>query len=59
VLPEPNLQGSEESRGSHHLFSLMNHYGLVWFAEFSYLCPLKVNDLLFRQKSRNSYIYEL
>ena len=35
VLPEPNLQGSEESRGSHHLFSFMNHYGLVWFAEFS------------------------
>ena len=35
VLPEPNLQGSEESRGSHHLFSLMNHYELVWFADFS------------------------
>ena len=35
---EPNLQGSEESRGSHHLFSFMNHYGLVWFADFSYLC---------------------
>ena len=46
VLPEPNLQESEESRGSHHLFSLMNHYGLVWFADFPYLCPLKVNDLL-------------
>ena len=78
VLPEPNLQESEESRGSHHLFSLMNHYGLVWFAEFPYLCrrlaalgnlkasfhcarlhnlcPLKVNDLLFRQKSSSSYI---
>ena len=35
VLPEPNLQESEESRGSHHLFSLMDHYELVWFAEFS------------------------
>ena len=78
VLPEPNLQGSEESRGSHHLFSFMNHYELVWFADFSYLCrrlaalgnlkasfhcarlhnlcPLKVNDSLFRQKSRSSYI---
>ena len=29
VLPEPNLQGSEESRGSHHLFSLKSHYELV------------------------------
>ena len=38
VLPEPNLQGSEESRGSHHLFSLMSHYELAQFAEFSYLC---------------------
>ena len=38
VLPEPNLQGSDESRGSHHLFSLMNHYGLVWFADISHLC---------------------
>ena len=56
VLPEPNLQESEESRGSHHLFSLMSHYELVWFADFSYLCPLKVNDSLFRLKSRGSHI---
>ena len=41
-----NVERTRESRGSHHLFSLMNHYGLVWFADFPYLCPLKVNDLL-------------
>ena len=38
VLPEPNLQGSEESRGSHLLFSLMNYYELVWFTTIQYLC---------------------
>ena len=41
VLPEPNLQESEESRGSHHLFSLMNHYELVWFTTIQYLCPIE------------------
>ena len=41
VLPEPNLQESDGRRGSHHsFFSLMNHYELVRFANFSYLCKM-------------------
>ena len=59
VLPEPNLQESEESWGSHHFFLTMDHYGLVWFTTIQYLCPLKVNDSLFRQKQEQLYIMNL
>lgn len=33
-LPEPNLRGSGERRGSHLSFSLMNHLGLVQFMNY-------------------------
>ena len=59
VLPEPNLQGSEESRGSHHSFFT---YGPLWTClvrRFTLSLPLKVNDSLFRQKQEQLYIMNL
>ena len=60
VLPEPNLQGSEESRGSHHLFLLMDHYELVWFADFTYLCNLiYLHSAIWKQLSLRSFAWIL
>ena len=56
VLPEPNLQGSEESRGSHHLFFTYEPLWTCLVRRFSLSLPLESKQLAVQAEKQGSHI---